>query len=404
MKNGHFPVVMVAVTLMLTSLIGFSPLPISAVNAKPIIIGSALPLGDFHGSDSRDALLLAIKEINAGGGVKVGGEMRPFELVTEDTRCLEVGVPTSETLLAVERLITQKRVDFLIGGPARSESAFPARPLVNNLKKVWIVSVGTYSPGFGDSEKYPYSFRVTGEVNYQVAFVWVPFFKFLREKFNFNKIVLLGEDVRALRLGVEGKEKLLKGLGFEIVDKRYYPSGTTDFSIGLLEAKKRGAQVVNFNMQMPQSNIMMKQFHDLKIPAMPYGFLGPAYHMDFWEATQGKCEYLMVDVLVAGQSPSNATPWTMKFVKAFEKEYGHEPDGYGHSTSYMAVYVLKDAIERAGTLDSDAVVKSLEKTDMIGVYGRMRFDKNHEIIFDPDHDPQKGAVSSIFQWQKGKRG
>ncbi len=93
----------------------------------------------------------------------------------------------------------------------------------------------------------------------------------------------------------------------------------------------------------------------------------------------------------------------MKFVKAFEKEYKHEPDALGHSESYMGAYLLKNAIERAGTLAPDAVAKALRETDMMGVYGRMRFDKNNEIIFDPDFDPKKGAVGTVIQWQNKKR-
>jgi branched-chain amino acid transport system substrate-binding protein len=68
----------------------------------------------------------------------------------------------------------------------------------------------------------------------------------------------------------------------------------------------------------------------------------------------------------------------------------------------MAVYTLKDAIERAGSLDSDKVVAALEKTDLMGVYGRIKFNpKNHQII--PSVDPNEGAVGTIFQWQAGKR-
>ncbi len=104
----------------------------------------------------------------------------------------------------------------------------------------------------------------------------------------------------------------------------------------------------------------------------------------------------------AGNAPSNATDWTMKFYNAYTKLWDIEPEGYGTSTSYMAVYVLKNAIERAGTLKSDAVVKALEATDMMGVYGRIRFDpKSHQVI--PSLDPKEGAVGTIFQWQAGKR-
>jgi branched-chain amino acid transport system substrate-binding protein len=107
-------------------------------------------------------------------------------------------------------------------------------------------------------------------------------------------------------------------------------------------------------------------------------------------------------VVNAGNAPSNATPWKMKFYDAYAKRWGIELEGLGSSSSYMAVYVLKDAIERAGSLDPDKVVTELEKTDLMGVYGRLRFDpKSHQVI--PSTDPKEGAVGSILQWQAGKR-
>ncbi|HUL37100.1 MAG TPA: ABC transporter substrate-binding protein, partial [Thermodesulfobacteriota bacterium] len=48
------------------------------------------------------------------------------------------------------------------------------------------------------------------------------------------------------------------------------------------------------------------------------------------------------------------------------------------------------------------VVAALEKTDLMGVYGRIKFNpKNHQVI--PSVDPKEGAVGTIFQWQAGKR-
>jgi len=68
----------------------------------------------------------------------------------------------------------------------------------------------------------------------------------------------------------------------------------------------------------------------------------------------------------------------------------------------MAVYQLKDAIEKANSTDSEAVIKALEDLDIMGVYGRMRFDKkSHQII--PSFDAKEGAVTGIIQWQAGKR-
>jgi branched-chain amino acid transport system substrate-binding protein len=184
-----------------------------------------------------------------------------------------------------------------------------------------------------------------------------------------------------------------------------YPTGTTDFSMGLIKAKREKAQVILIWMDMPETSILLKQWYDMKIPALPFGsIIAAAEQPGFWKATEGKGEYCLANVVNAGNAPSEATPWTMKFVKAYQKRWNIEPEGYGTSTSYMAPYVLKDAIERAGSLKSDAIVKALEEIDMMGVYGRIRFDpkkKDHQVI--PSVDPEEGAVGTIFQWQAAKR-
>ena len=186
-------------------------------------------------------------------------------------------------------------------------------------------------------------------------------------------------------------------------DPVVYPTGTTDFSMGLLEAKKQKAEVIIIWMDMPESAILLKQWYDMKVPALPFGvIIAAAEQPGFWKATEGKGEYCLANVVNAGNAPSNATPLTMKFVDAYKKKYGLEPEGYGTSSSYQAVYTLKDAIERAGTLDSDKVVDALKATDMEGVYGRIRFDpKTNQVI--PSLDPKEGAVGTIFQWQAQKR-
>lgn len=375
--------------------------------ADPIILGAPLSTGFLYGWDAEKAIKLAVEEINAAGGVNVGGEKRPFAVEVIDTRDLEPGVPVSEALLAVEKLILEKKADFLVGGPVRSEAALAAMPLVSKYKKISIVTTGVLTPAFSakvaeDYNKYKYSFRIHGEAKWLVNEIVLELMD-IKEKFKLDKLFIMVQDVAHARAAGEILKKVIEPKGWTVTGFEVFPTGTGDFSMGLIKAKKTEAQVLSIWMDMPESSILLKQWFDMKIPALPFGStLAAAEQPGFWDATEGKGEYCMANVVNAGNAPSDATPWTMKFYNAYEKKYGIPPEGLGSSSSYMAVYVLKDAIERAGTLESDKVIPELEKTDVMGVYGRLRFDpKNHQVI--PALDPKEGAVGSIFQWQKKQR-
>jgi branched-chain amino acid transport system substrate-binding protein len=382
--------------------------PISSVSAADnIVIGAPLSTAFLYGWDAERGIKLAVEEINAQGGVNVDGKKMPFKVEVIDTRDLEPGVPVSDALMAVEKLILEKKADFLIGGPVRSEAALAAMDLLGKYKKVSILTTGVLTPAYHarvekEYDKLKYCFRIHGEAGQLVKEIMACFAE-LKEKAGLNKVFIMVQDVAHARGGGEIIAKVAAGQGWTVAGTEVYPTGTTDFSMGLLKAKDTGAQVLNIWMDMPESSILLKQWYELKIPALPFGStLAAAEQPGFWKATEGKGEYTLCNVVNAGNAPSKATDWTMKFYDAYTKKWNIEPEGLGSSSSYMAVYTLKDAIERAKSIDSGKVVEALEQTDLMGVYGRIRFNpKNHQVI--PAADPKEGAVGTILQWQAGKR-
>jgi branched-chain amino acid transport system substrate-binding protein len=379
-----------------------------ALAAEPITIGCPLSLAYLYGWDAERAINLAVEEINAKGGVNVGGVKRPFKVEVMETRDLEPGVPVSEALLALEKLILEKKADFIVGGPVRSEAALAAMDLLSKYKKVSILSTGVLTPKYHarveqEYDKFKYCFRITGEAKWLVTEI-VTCLLDINKRFGLDRLFIMIQDVAHARAGGKIIAGIMAKKGWHVIGSpEIYPTGASDFSMGLLKARREKADVILIWMDMPETSILLKQWYDLKIPALPFGsIIAAAEQPGFWKATEGKGEYCLANVVNAGNAPSKASPWTMEFVDAYMKKWGLEPEGYGTSSSYMAVYVLKDAIERAGSLDSDAVVAALEKTDMMGVYGRIRFSpKGHQII--PSLDPKEGAVGTIFQWQAEKR-
>jgi len=373
---------------------------------KPIVIGAPLATAFLYGWDAERGIKLAAEEINAAGGVDVGGKKRPLSVEVIDTRDLEPSVPVSEALLGVEKLILEKKVDFIVGGPVRSEAALAAMDLLSKYKKVSILTTGVLTPAYTQKVaenygKYKYCFRNTSHVGVMMGEL-VTLIEDIRKTHSLNKAYIMVQDVAHARAGGEAMQKALTAKGWTVIDMKVYPTGTGDYSVGLMDAGKKGAQLLFIWMDMPESAVLLKQWTDLKLKCLPLGFVNAAEQPGFAKAMEGKGEFLIVDLVNGGNAPARITPWTMKFVDAYRKKWGLEPEGYGTSSSYMAVYQLKEAIEKAQSTDSDKVIVGLEDSDIMGVYGRMRFDKkSHQII--PSLDPAEGAVTGIIQWQGGKR-
>ena len=377
----------------------------AAKQGGPIIVGAPVPRASAYGQNGERGMILAAEEINAAGGVNVGGVMRPLKLEIIDSRDEEPGVPTSEVLLAIEKLILQKKVDVIAGGPCMSECGMAAMDIYARYKTIDIVSIGCYTPSWDkkfakNPEKYKYSFRESGSVKWYIKEA-LDLLQKIKEEHGFNKMFISIDDSLMCRKAAGIVEKLAKKKGWEIVGIDKHPIGTTDYSVALGECKKSGAQVLFMWAYSPETSILLKQWADMEVPAIPIGFIGAAEDPGFWKATKGKGAYTIVTLSETGNVPTNVTPKGMKFYNAFKTRWGVPPRSTGCVSAYEAIYVLKDAIERAGTLDKDALITALEKTNLPAVRGTIRFDKNHQIIYG--YDPKTSVLGCWAQWQDGKR-
>jgi len=374
---------------------------------KPIIIGMVVPLKFLYGEGAVRAATLAIEEINAAGGVNVAGVRYPFKLEAADGRENEPGTPVTETLIVVEKLILDKGAKFFVGGPFRSEAALAAMDLFSKHKAIAIFGGGTLTPELSkrianNQDKYKYIFRQSGDVRWLVK-EFTELFAGLETSYGFKKAYIAVQDVAHARAAGDVMESTLKGRGWAVLGKDKFPTGSSDFSPSLLKAKEGGAQVLFAWFDAMDVLVMVKQWYDLKIPVLPLGFPNYVEPFETWKQTDGKCEYWICTDVFAGVCYANFNPWVERWWNAYKKRWGREPEMMSTPVPYTIVYVLKDAIERAGSLETDKVVKALEETDLRGTpQGRIRFDRqDHQTI--NSFNPEEGAVGSIFQWQGGKR-
>ena len=379
-----------------------------ALAADPIVIGIPTSTGFLEGKEALKAVNMAVEEINAMGGVDVGGTKRPFAVESVDIRDAAPGVPVPEALLGLEKIILSKKPAALIVGPFRSEALMAGMDIIAKYK-VPLLGTIAMSPGSEakikkDPEKYKYVFRTCLNAVHLVKYL-AGTMALINEEFGFNKVYVMHQDVAWARATAEFVKKVyFDKAGWEILEVEAFPTGTSDFSSSLMKAKAKGAQVIMPIFDMPQSGTLVKQWNAMKVPALLAGFISPLAGSEAWNTFDGKIAGAMNTIFELGSAlPSEKYPPSMAFYDAYKKAYGKEIQaGHGPAPSYESVYILKEAIERAKSVDPDAIVAELEKTDRMGVMGRIQYDEGHQAIYG--FDPKETGVSAVFQWTAdGKR-
>ena len=390
--------------LMLASVIFFGGLGMSvtAGAAAPIVVGVPTSLGFLEGKESLRAVKMAVEEINAAGGVMVGDEKRPFAVESLDIRDAAPGVPVPDALLGIEKIILEKKPAALLVGPFRSEALLAAMDLIAK-HRVPMLGTIAMSPASEAKikekpEKYKYIFRLCLNAKYLVKYL-AGSMAFIKERFGFDKVYILNQDVAWARKTAEITTQVyFDKAGWTVVGHEAFPTGTTDFSSALMKVRAKGAQVILPIFDMPQSGILVKQWNGMRVPALMAGFISPLAGPGAWQIFDEKiggainCNFEMGSAIASEEMEQ-----AVAFLNAYEKRWG-EPiqAGHGPAPSYESVYVLKEAIERAGSLSPDAVAAELEKTNRTGVMGQMHFDEGHQAVYDMD--PKTDAVAAVFQW------
>ncbi|MGD2124580.1 MAG: ABC transporter substrate-binding protein [Desulfobacteraceae bacterium] len=397
-----FLVRVLLLSLSLTFLLGGS---VYAAGGDPVVFGVPTALGSIEGRDGWMAIQMAVEEINAKGGILVGGEKRPLKAYSIDTREHEPGIPVHDALTAVEKLILEKKPHAIVLGAFRSEILMASMDLVSKYKLPYICSIAM-TPAYQkkivqEYDKYKYFFRNCLNAIYLVKYLQ-GVMGFLNKEFGFNKAYLALQDTLWAKATGKGLQKWYEKQGWEVTGSDAFPLGASDFSSTLIKVRAKKAQVVVPIFDMPQSGILLKQARAMRIPSLLCGFISPVAPGDAWEVFEQEVEGMVNFLFEIGPIPVKAVPKSVEFNTNFGKRWGEKArvqlSGHGPGPSYDAVYIMADAITRAGSLDPDAIVSALEKTDMNGVVGRIKFGKDHQVIYGLD--PKETALGCAFQWVK----
>jgi branched-chain amino acid transport system substrate-binding protein len=363
----------------------FAAVPASAQSDKPIRIGIPTSIQVQVGKDIRDGVMLAVEEINAKGGV-LG---RKLEAVVADE-----SNTNDAAIAAIKKLTADEKVDVMIGGWS-SGFALAQLPHVSAAKTVYLIC-GAAAPNITanvtkDYENYKYIFRpmlnsvdlARDVVDYAVNFIG-------KEK-GVKKMAIVAESAAWTRALVPFLEKAIKEAGIEISAVEYFEIKTTDFSPIFAKIRNSGAGYMIQVVSHATSDIFIKQWADAKVPVPLGGLDAKAQEADFFARVDGKAlgQTTIVPILRAA-----VTPKTIPFWDAFVKKFDRTPV-YTAGNAYDAVHLYAEAVKRAGTTETQAIVKALEQTDYVSTSGRIVFTNTHDVRYGP------GYVRWLHvQWQK----
>ena len=372
--------------------------------AKKIKLGVIGPMTFVSGEGLLRGVSMAVDEVNQSGGVQVGKDKYQIDLVKADDNCLR---SVTDAVNAMERLVTVDKVDFVVGG-YHSESVFAQQDVIAD-HKVLFIDTGSASPRqparlAKNFDRYKYYFRIHVDSR-QAALTILATSAMVADKIRKEtgvkvpKVALLMEKLVWVEPIVKFCQAKLPKMGMEVVGVWRPSSVTTDLTAELTAIKNSGAHMVLEVASGPAGTIGPRQWGELKIPAALLGNNIPAMGGPHWKSTNGQCSYQLTN---ATAGAVEITPKTMPFYEAFVNRYGNLPV-FNENSSYDAVFVLKDAIEKAGTLKTEAVLKALEQTDYVGVVGRIVFQPEgskypHQVKQGPGYMTMLG-----MQWRDGKQ-
>lgn len=348
-----------------------------------IKVGAVVPLTGRYaplGAQVKNGYEIAVEQINAAGGVSVGGKKMKIELTLLD----DESDPT-KTVSRLETLANRGVVAYLGGAGSDLHAAASSIAEKNRIPYLGIAFAldGIFQHGFR------YVFSPFPKSSDMARDTYVFFDTMVPAAQRPHKVALFLEQTDwGKEIGTDW-EKDGKEHGYRVVFKGEYAPGAKDFSDLILKAKAAGAEAVFAVPNPPDGMTIFKQMAELDFNPKAELFVrapdGPV-----WGKNLGKVGN---DVLfMPGWHHAARYPKVAELNRAYEKLV-HRPADVLAGPSYACVQILADAIRRAGSLDRGKIRDAIAATNMTTVIGPVRF--------KPDG---RGIVQMfINQWQKGKQ-
>lgn len=371
MKNFAKKTMLVLFVVMIA---GMMFIGCSKETSDTIKIGGIFPLSGsvaVYGTECRNGVEMAIAEINAAGGIN--GKM--LELIAED----DEGSP-EKSVNAYKKLVTKDGCNIIIGSlTSGCTAAITSLAQAQNVLLLAPAATQTDITDAGD-----YVFRACFIDPFQGTVGG----KFALEDLGAKNAAVLYDVQNDYSIGLYENFKIaFEQGGGQVVAEESYSTGDKDFNAQLTKIKTTNPDVIYLPDYYGTVALIAKQLRAQGIDA-------PIVGADGWDGIIDNAGDEVLNGFYSNHYAADSTDdKVVTFVNSYKGKYGSTPVSFA-ALGYDCVYLLKDAITAANSVDSSVLKDQLMKTNGAYVTGNL--------TFDAKRNPIKSAVMLEIVKQDGK--
>lgn len=299
---------------------------------------------------------LAVEEINEAGGV-LG---KKLELLTGDDKG-----SAEEAVTVTQKMITQDKINIWMG-TLNSSNTVACLSITNQAGILAMAPIAA-----ADSITETGSglvFRNCANNSMQVQQLC----DYIASQRPEKEFAIIAENTEYGKSLVDNFQKNMEKLGGKIVCTEYYESGATDFHTQLTNIKSKGVEAITICGLVSEGSQVLVQAKELGITSQFYSFGGFMGQQPIDLAGSSADGIIHTEYF----TPIEDGGVIDKFVASYKEKYGKIPDSYYSASMYDAVYLIKEAIEKANSTETKDIADAMSSINYDGVMGNVTFDKN----------------------------
>ena len=334
----------------------------AGAEAQSIKIGASLAVTGAvsrEGKFVKDGYDIWLDHVNKQGGIPVAGKRYKVEMVYYDD---ESNAQTGARLS--EKLISEDKVQFILG-PFSSPITMQTSVIGEKYKILTIAPQANAEPIYNRGFKYVFSILPPATKYFKLV---LDMAATLQPKPKTVAILALNNPFGLL--AAEGARDHAKSLGLEVVYFDKYPAQSTDLSAFLTQVKAKNPDLVIASSFFQESLLITKQSKELKLcPKLQVFSVGPEIP-DYQKSLGKDAEYMVGSAWWLPNMGWKGRDFgsSQDYATRAKERLGYEP-GYHVASGTAAGLLLQMAIEKAGSLDTDAVRNALLGLDVETFWG-----------------------------------